>query len=198
MRSKADGGPPGRSDSPHTSISIPEDDLGAPPEEPEFTDRLLPASSARTSSFGFGFGFGLGSSIHYTTTPVESSSWSQRLQQRKVPNLPEDNHSNGETISLVTMGSSSEDVGNGRGLAPSDANSTREKSRRRERRRWNPFRGKPPQPRTFCINENLETDRRKQRGREFPPNVVRNQKYSILTFIPVVLYNQVGGNIVSE
>ena len=184
MRSKAHGGPPGRSDSPHTSISIPEDDPEAPPEEPEFTDRLLPASSARAPSFAL------------YTSPVGSSSWSQRLQQRKVPNLPGDNHSNGETISLVTMGSSSEGgIDDGRGLAPSDANSTREKSRRREKRRWSLFRGKPPQPRTFCINENLETDRRKQRGREFPPNVVRNQKYSILTFIPVVLYNQVGERV---
>ena len=25
----------------------------------------------------------------------------------------------------------------------------------------------------------------------FPPNVIRNQKYSIFTFIPLVLYNQV-------
>lgn len=137
------------------------------------------------------------------------------LQQRKVlhsvNNSNNDNNNNinngeddaSENISLVTMSSTSaERPPDGSSLAVTagldDNISTQEKTRR-DRRTGQGLWGRLlaysrkalPAPRTFGLNDNLDGRMRKQAARDFPPNVVRNQKYSILSFIPKVLYNQV-------
>jgi phospholipid-translocating ATPase len=44
---------------------------------------------------------------------------------------------------------------------------------------------KEPSPRTVWVGKSVDSN-----FQQFPPNVIRNQKYSIFSFIPVVLYNQ--------
>lgn len=48
--------------------------------------------------------------------------------------------------------------------------------------------------RRFCCRQREFSSRTVWVGRDsvqkFPPNVIRNQKYSVITFIPLVLYNQ--------
>lgn len=105
------------------------------------------------------------------------------LQQRKVTNQEDS-----ETISLVTMSGGETDTDG----VPS-TRSTRSRGgtvpRQGARRGW--FGARLPSSRAFGLNDNLDGKTRKERLKEFPPNVVRNQKYSIFTFIPKVLYNQV-------
>jgi len=47
------------------------------------------------------------------------------------------------------------------------------------------FAKKEPSPRTVWVGKSVDSN-----FQQFPPNVIRNQKYSIFSFIPVVLYNQ--------
>lgn len=114
------------------------------------------------------------------------------VQQRKVvvPN-PDDT---AETISLVTMDGT--DAVAASSVTLSDAISLQGKTRRKSPTPingsfWTFFRGAPPAARTISLNDNIDNVRRRQKASKFPPNMIRNQKYSIFTFGPVVLYNQV-------
>lgn len=55
---------------------------------------------------------------------------------------------------------------------------------------WDKLKGNPPPltARTFNICE--ESNKNKKLSNQFPPNIIRNQKYHYSTFIFVVLYNQ--------
>lgn len=166
MQSKAKKTHASPAHSPHSSIDIPFADNEEQHSEPEFTHTLL--GDSRSTSL-------------LLTLPHTPAS-TRGLQQRKVPSLETD----GETISLVTMASDSE--GSHETVALSE-NSVQAKSRK-QRRPWRLFGPKPLSSRTFAINDNLESERRKGRNREFPANVVRNQKYSVVSFVPLVFYNQ--------
>lgn len=157
---------------------------------------------------------GVSGPSNYSRIPPSSSYHyaGAGLQQRKalfgINNSYNNNTNNGdedasESISLVTMSSTSaERPPGGSSLAVTagldDNISTQGKTRRDRRtdqelqsRLLAYFRKAPPASRTFGLNDNLDGRMRKQAARDFPPNVVRNQKYSILSFIPKVLYNQV-------
>lgn len=104
------------------------------------------------------------------------------VQQRKVTSSyrKDNNLEEGETISLVSM--------SGTSVSISGTGSTQGKSR--QKRGWFGGRGNSDSgaPRSIGINDNLEMS---TRHTEFPPNVIRNQKYSFLSFLPIVLFNQV-------
>lgn len=141
----------------------------------------------------------------YETTvlllPKPAYASSSTAEQRLRANYPQFNyqhvrkvspkHEHSESISLMTMGSPASQST----LALSEAASAQDKNRklRKESSRgiMSLFCAQPASARTVSVNDNLENDRRRRRSSEFPPNVVRNQKYSIFTFVPLVLYNQV-------
>ena len=55
---------------------------------------------------------------------------------------------------------------------------------------WRPWRWLRWQPATSIPNREITMEEPDHSGSKYPPNVVRNQKYNLVTFLPIVLYEQ--------